>query len=612
MEWGIVGDVVFSCNDHLLQEPKTRKKFLASPKFFGDFSPKKGDLRTDFVSQFHHRRLVVNQMLLSNVDTREADKIARLRVHNNVETILNYDEDRHHVYWTTIYYRATLRDVWDTLAQFKYENCKISKMFPDFLEGLKYLKKHDIVHGNIHENNMAFEGKHWFIAELIQPHATKNRASTYFRISRNISEEPNYVNEKPPVCGDDLAQLVLLFISTHVGNNTMNTQSDDTIIALNNFLCTQSPADPQNPARQKLANFLTQTQDFENQDYEMIKEIFKTFPTRAASNAELIGAVAAFNVGRIHFRADHPFLSKDCSILKNVINDLQFRNPMHGDEVEFPCVGYDSRVAKRSSKQLVANWMEREDTDLKKQNWLRGSMANNNLWHVNVEKILNFLDIEMEFKKSKSVGASKTMMLTETQHFFFWTTVHYLETLHSVIALGRLMNCHPVEKIFPQLLKGLIFLKQHDIPHGSIHERNVAFDGENWIIIGLMRPQTRVECDRSEEEMRREHGNVSSDLKSRRLCILGGQSTCGDDLWQLILLFVIICNIHHPFMKTGHESKKRDVLQARVASGTCTEKFFKSNEGASLKQFLIQEKEFDDKDYATALRIFDKGVEGFN
>lgn len=94
-----------------------------------------------------------------------------------------------------------------------------------------------------------------------------------------------------------------------------------------------------------------------------------------------------------------------------------------------------------------------------------------------------------------------------------------------------------VDKIFLDFYKGLVYLKSKNICHGSIHENNLAFDGELWYIAGL------VGADKTGEN-ESFCGTSVITAKSPRYFFHRKNNSVensvpDDDLWQLIVMFCI-------------------------------------------------------------------------
>ena len=91
-----------------------------------------------------------------------------------------------------------------------------------------------------------------------------------------------------------------------------------------------------------------------------------------------------------------------------------------------------------------------------------------------------------------------------------------------------------VEKVFFDLFSGLMYLRSKRICHGSIHDRNIAWDGEHWYISGLVglnmvEESTCVQPPRC----------LSFFTNGFPSCSLRKFLVPADDLWQLIFMFLL-------------------------------------------------------------------------
>lgn len=203
--------------------------------------------------------------------------------------------------------------------------------------------------------------------------------------------------------------------------------------------------------------------------------------------------------------------------------------------------------------------------------------------HVNVEKILEFF---------------------ENNFFYAWITIKYQDTLENALASKRVTKAN-LSKPIGDVFEGLKYLILNSIRHGYIHERNLAYDGENWYIGDVMQHK------KLDDAQSGEYGSSHLWLKSRRAYVeepvvwiqhVHGarskkRSTCGDDLWQLILVFASAWSGANPF----HVSP--EAPQLNVCYGRC-QIFDSSKEGLLLRDFLLREHDIVDDEYDTVAFLF--------
>ena len=132
--------------------------------------------------------------------------------------------------------------------------------------------------------------------------------------------------------------------------------------------------------------------------------------------------------------------------------------------------------------------------------------------------------------------------------FFIWITPMFITKLKTVWVNLEQFRVYDVKKMFSDLLNGLEYMKAHNVASGVIHEDNLAYNGQDWYISGIVNSQKLGESASGE--------NITSSLKSRRYLHLGEddkQYIPEDDLWQLVLMYVITYYRFNPF----HPSEDR-------------------------------------------------------
>jgi len=239
-------------------------------------------------------------------------------------------------------------------------------------------------------------------------------------------------------------------------------------------------------------------------------------------------------------KLDQELLSDSCRKNTHLYNDI-FVNDSRNKR------NYAARTVIRSVvTDLVVNRLEsirvKEDCDLLLQ-----------LNHDNIEKIL---------------------YNGYTQDFFIWITPLFVTKLKTVWVRVEQFRVYNVKQMFLDLLKGLEYMKSKNVASGVIHEDNLAYNGESWYISGI------INSNKEGESMSGCY--ISSSLKSRRCMISNRFNTLEkeyipeDDLWQLILMYVITYYGFNPFNSTNtifspqkgtlHDASK---LHMEISAGKC-------------------------------------------
>jgi serine/threonine protein kinase len=211
--------------------------------------------------------LVLQRIQIPNI--RENYKILSNLKHENIEIILNMVEDEDFLFFTTYFYVDCLEKVWENK-----DNYNIVNIFSDCHQALSFLKSKNICHGAIHERNIAFNGKVWYISGLITSDKTGECKSGEYVTSCYKSRQ--YLLNNVSVPSDDMWQLVFMYVITYYGFNPFMSEikyeifcnilkGKCKIISFNNYSSNFG---------KKLYNILTRK--YEAYDYDDILEIFKT------------------------------------------------------------------------------------------------------------------------------------------------------------------------------------------------------------------------------------------------------------------------------------------------------------------------------------------------
>jgi hypothetical protein len=174
------------------------------------------------------------------------------------------------------------------------------------------------------------------------------------------------------------------------------------------------------------------------------------------------------------------------------------------------------------------------------------------------------------------------------EHFLYFTTPLFTTKLATVWEQDLQFVKYNVQEMFLDFLNGLIFLKNKNFVHGSIHGNNLAYNGIHWYISGILNVEKTGEMVSG--------CYTASSLKSRRW-LNNSKPIPSDDLWQLILMYVITYYGFNPFRsinKAQNCSKwsreiSNDCLQ-NITHGLCqniTVTKIMSSYGIKLQEMLL-------------------------
>lgn len=167
--------------------------------------------------------LVINrvQAIVSNV--LENENLLQLN-HENIEKILYTGRNDDFFIWITPVFITKLKTVWVNLEQFTVYD--VRKMFSDLLNGLEYMKAHNVASGVIHEDNLAYNGQDWYISGIVNSQKTGESASGEYIISSLKSRRYLHGNCEQYIPEDDLWQLILMYVITYYGFNPFHPSED--------------------------------------------------------------------------------------------------------------------------------------------------------------------------------------------------------------------------------------------------------------------------------------------------------------------------------------------------------------------------------------------------
>jgi hypothetical protein len=158
-----------------------------------------------------------------------------------------------------------------------------------------------------------------------------------------------------------------------------------------------------------------------------------------------------------------------------------------------------------------------------------------------LNKILTMTMDLSKFKEAISINhenVERILCWFQDEHFHYALTNLFKYKLKTVWEEMSQFIKFDVKKMFLDFFEGILFLKNKNIIHTTIHSDNMAFNGTNWYISGILTTQKLGECTSGTY-------NVSS-LKSRRFSN-ENHFLPSDDLWQLILLYVVTYYGYNPF-----------------------------------------------------------------
>ena len=173
----------------------------------------------------------------------------------------------------------------------------------------------------------------------------------------------------------------------------------------------------------------------------------------------------------------------------------------------------------------------------------------------------------------KHDNIEKILYMGYTEHFTIWITPVFVTKLQTVWEKLEQFKIYDVKKMFSDLLNGLKYMKSQNVASGVIHEDNLAYNGQSWYISGIINADKDGECASGVY--------ITSSLKSKRFMSLSDRKNDyipEDDLWQLILMYVITYYGFNPFQdprkrfvpKSGTLlSEQLGDLHTRIYNGNC-------------------------------------------
>jgi hypothetical protein len=269
---------MFTSNDPFLLESKDEK--IISKNFRDNFDPKKFKGKNDGnreITRSELEGIVLNKIQISNIKDNYVE-ISKLK-HENLEPIFNFQTTDDFVFFTTPLFVCKLATVWEEKLHTKQD---IKKMFCDFWNALNFLKSQNISHGTIHENNLASDGKKWYVSGLISAKKTGECMSMNVMTdssykSRRSLNNLNYNDEKfHTIPSDDMWQLVLMYVITYYGFNPFNdVDYCDNGTVIDNILDGKCKEISKSFYGKYLEEILTSENELKNDDYDKILKIFQ-------------------------------------------------------------------------------------------------------------------------------------------------------------------------------------------------------------------------------------------------------------------------------------------------------------------------------------------------
>jgi hypothetical protein len=276
----------------------------------------------------------------------------------------------------------------------------------------------------------------------------------------------------------------------------------------------------------------------------------------------------------------HPFFSEN-------VEELETSFKKYYDSKKFEGRNVGLRLIKRSEyKKFVLNYVTLKEI---REDYVKILTLDND----NLEPILKFGIYETE----------NNYCIKFTDYYFI--THLFVDKLTNVLEKKLQFTIYNVSKMFCDFWNALNFLKSQNICHGSIYENNLAFNGKNWYVSGLLSIQKNGKCMSGYY--------VSSTFKSKRSNIINCKILSSininnnyklnvvpsDDMWQLILVYVITYYGINPFY---------DQVNECIYEEKCQE-ISKSVYGKYLKEILTNENEMKNDDYGKILNIFENNTD---
>lgn len=156
--------------------------------------------------------------------------------------------------------------------------------------------------------------------------------------------------------------------------------------------------------------------------------------------------------------------------------------------------------------------------------------------------------------------------------FFIWITPLFVTKLKTVWINIEQFRVYDVRKMFLNLLNGLEYMREQNVASGVIHEDNLAYNGQVWYISGIV--------NQTKDGENASGVYTPSSLKSPRYINLNenesSQHIPEDDLWQLILMYVITYYGFNPFQPADTRFQNTTLLHntellQQILQGNCQE-----------------------------------------
>jgi hypothetical protein len=269
---------MFTSNDPFLLESKDEKTILK--KFRDNFDAKKfkgRNIKTNReILKSEFEGIVLNRIDKILIQQDNYFEILNLK-HENLEPIFNFQTTDNFVFFTTPLFVCKLATVWEEKLHTKQD---IKKMFCDFWNALNFLKSQNISHGTIHENNLASDGKKWYVSGLISAKKTGECMSVMildlpsYKSRRSLNNQNNG-QKFDTIPSDDMWQLVLMYVITYYGFNPFLNICDDNLDVNLNIRNGKCKEISKSLNGKYLEEILTSKNELENDDYDKILKIFQ-------------------------------------------------------------------------------------------------------------------------------------------------------------------------------------------------------------------------------------------------------------------------------------------------------------------------------------------------
>lgn len=198
-------------SDFFSEDHKNWKEWFSSGSDLIVFQAGRAERRV--LERRQWKKIVINLGCLR----KDCKDILKLH-HPNIEFVHELSEyDHSRTYFVTNLFVDSLQNVWEN-----NQEMNTVQAFIDLLQGLQYLKSRNVCSGYVHAENIAWDGKNWYLSGLIG--AVKKENSSFAGNSgdyvRTCIRSPRYFNQREEtleeflIPADDVWQLIFMFFLT--------------------------------------------------------------------------------------------------------------------------------------------------------------------------------------------------------------------------------------------------------------------------------------------------------------------------------------------------------------------------------------------------------------